>query len=479
MAMTEERERPTEEGTVGGPGPTGTAGAGVAGTAGPSGADLDRRSFFRVFSREAVQTAAAVVGAASAVRKGTTAAAVELIGLGIDPEAGADRLAAALASGNLVGRSPYRVDGSRLLVLDQRRLPGEIVEAVCNSGAEVAALLREAAVGPGPVLGPLAAYAMAATADRNVASRPFVRSATLRGTANALRNARPDSAALEVALARVTTAWERVRGDHVEGDVADEGIGAAIAAAVRAEADAIAMESLIGLGRLVEHGAALLPRPADRPLEVVTIGATGPLSAGVIGTASGIISAIAAAGQAVHVWVLEARPGRAGARIGAAELRASDVPTTVLADGAVGWLFRDRAIDAVLVGADRIAANGDLANATGTFPLAAVAARYGVPVYACALRMAISGSTATGADLPIVIRGRRELLSTAGEAPPQGIDARVPLSDVTPADLVTAYITDDGILRPPFEAVTPASSPATVSTDVTDVTGPGGTSERV
>ncbi len=401
-----------------------------------------------------MQTAVTVVSAASAVRKGTTAAAVELLGLGIDPEAGADRLAAAMAGG-IGGRSPYRVDRNRVLVLDQRRLPGEIIEAVCTSGAEIAGLIREGAVGPGPVLGPLAAYAMALSADRNVASRPFVRSATLRGTANALRNARPDSAAIEDALVRVTTAWEGARGEPAN-EVADTNAGVAIAAAVRAEADAIAMEALAGLGRLVEYGSELLPRPIDRPLEVVTIGATGPLSAGVIGTASGVMAAVVAAGRPVHAWVLEARPGRAGARIGVAELQASDVPATVIADGAVGWLFRDRTIDAVLVGADRIAANGDVSNAAGTYPLAAIAARHGVPVYVCALRTTVSPKAATGADLAVVVRGRHELLSMPGEPAAEGIDARVPLSDVTPADLITAYISDAGILHAPFPAATHA-----------------------
>ncbi|MET1232194.1 MAG: S-methyl-5-thioribose-1-phosphate isomerase [Candidatus Limnocylindrales bacterium] len=443
MAMTDERDHVSDQ-----------APAHLAGDARASGADLDRRSFFRVFSREAVQTAITVVGAASAVRKGTTAAAVELLGLGIDPEAGADRLAAAMAGG-IGGRSPYRLDRDRLLVLDQRRLPGEIIEAVCSSGAEVAGLIREGAVGPGPVLGPLAAYAIALAADRNVASRPFVRSATLRGTANALRNARPDSAAIEVALARVKAAWERARGEPAD-EAADTDAGAAIAAAVRAEADAIAMETMAGLGRLVEHGAGLLPQPADRPLEVVTIGATGPLSAGVIGTASGVMAAVIAAGRPIHAWVLEARPGRAGARIGAAELKAMDVPATVIADGAAGWLFGDQGIDAVLVGADRIAANGDVANAAGTYPLAAMAARHGVPVYVCALRSTVSQKAATGADLAVVMRGRHELLSMPGEPAAEGIDARVPLGDVTPADLITAYITDAGILHAPFPAATAA-----------------------
>ncbi len=444
MAMTQEPERATDEKAAQSP-------------AAPdaTGADLERRNFFRTFSREAFQTAATVVGAATAVRKGTTAAAVELLGLGIDPEAGANRLAAAMADGSIGGRTPYRLDGDRILLLDQRRLPGEIVEAVCTSGAEVAGLIREGAVGPGPVLGPLAAYAMALSADRNIASRPFVRSATLRGTANALRNARPNSAALDLALTRVAAAWEAARGEPTT-EAADTNAGAAIAAAVHAEADAIAMEAMVGLTRLVEHGVAILPQPADRPLEVVTIGATGPLSAGMVGTAMGIIAAVAATGRPIHAWVLEGRPGRAGARIGAAELGASDVPATVIADGAAGWLFRDRAIDAVLVGADRIATNGDLANTAGTYPLAAVAARHGVPVYVCALRSVVSAAMTSGAEMAIVMRGRHELLAMPGEPAPEGIDARVPLGDVTPAELVTAYVTDVGVLQAPF---TPLAAP--------------------
>jgi methylthioribose-1-phosphate isomerase len=284
-----------------------------------------------------------------------------------------------------------------------------------------------------------------------------VRSSTLRGTANALRNARPDSAAIEAAIARVTAAWERARSERVEGEAADPGAGAATAAAVRAEADAIAMETMIGLGQLAEHGAALLEQPADRPLEVVTIGATGPLSAGVVGTAAGVMAAVAASGRPIHAWILEARPARAGARIGAAELRASDIPATVIADGAAGWLFRDRVIDAVLVGADRIAADGDVANVTGTYPLAAIAARHAVPVYVCALQSTVSRTKASGADLAIVMRGRHELLSVPGEAVPEGVDARAPLSDVTPAELISGYITEAGLLRAPFAAT--VSSP--------------------
>jgi methylthioribose-1-phosphate isomerase len=455
MAMTEERKRPTDPPTS----ETPTTGEG-------SGADLDRRSFFRAFSRDAFQAAAGVVGAADAVRKGTSAAAVELLGLAADPVAGAARLGETMAPTPVWGRSPYRVDGQRVVVLDQRRLPGEIVEVSCHSGAEIATLIREGAVSPGPVLGQLAAYAMAMAAERNIASRPFVRTSTLRGTANALRNARPDSAAIEDALARQHAIWQPARATPLVGsdghalpepEVADADTaeppardGAAIASAMRGEADTIAFEAMAALGALIETGLGVLPRPEDRPLEVVTIGASGPLSAGVIGTAMGVISAAVAEGRQVHAWVLEARPGRSGTLIGAPELQAADVPVTVIADGAVGWLFRERTIDAVLVAADRIAANGDVAAVVGTYPLTALAARHGVPVHVCALRTTIRTTVADGGHLAITVRNRRELLPVAGTTTPDGVDAREPLNDVTPADLITDYVTESGVLRPPF-----------------------------
>jgi len=175
----------------------------------------------------------------------------------------------------------------------------------------------------------------------------------------------------------------------------------------------------------------------------------------------GIIAAVAAAGRPIHAWVLEARPGRAGARIGAAELAASDVPATVIADGAMGWLFRGRTIDAVLVGADWIAANGDVANVTGTFPLAAMAVRHEVPVYVCAPRLTVSERKLTGDALSVIMRGRDQL-AMPGEIAEEGIDARVPLADVTPAELVTAYITDLGVLQAPF---TTTAAPMAVPED--------------
>jgi hypothetical protein len=233
----------------------------------------------------------------------------------------------------------------------------------------------------------------------------------------------------------VAAAWEDARGEPVSED-ADANMGAAIAAAVRTEADAIATEAMVGLTRLVEHGVALLPQPADRPLEVVTIGASGPLPA---------------SAPPSHARARRRDPLRKGARIGGApgSSRHRMCPPRH-PDGAIGWLFRGRTIDAVLVGADWIAANGDVANVTGTFPLAVMAARHDVPVYVCAPRLVVSERKTTGNALTIIMRGRQELLATPAEPTAEGIDVRVPLSDVTPAELVTAYVTDVGVLRAPF-----------------------------
>lgn len=406
------------------------------------GADLDRRRFFRDFSRDAIQTAATVIGAASAVRRDTTAAASELLALGLDPAASAERFAGAQGMAEVAYRSPYRLGVGVVLILDQRRLPAAAIDIECRNGGEVAAAMRDLAARGGPLLGQLAAYGMALAAERNVASKPYVRYMALRGTGDELRMARPDVAVIATAVDRCLAAWQAIR---------EPGDGAEIAAAIRAVADAIASEANSGLSRLGRDGAELLAQPEGRPLEILTIDATGPLSGGFAGTAMGVVLAVAAAGRAVHVWVAETRPSRHGARLAAPELMASDVPCTVLADGAVGWLLRERRVDAVLVGAERIAANGDFANATGTYPLAVLAARHGVPLYVCAPLAAVDDAVSDGSGLVVAMRPAAELLLVAGEpSPPAGTDALVPLDDITPADLVRAYITDAGVRHAPF-----------------------------
>jgi methylthioribose-1-phosphate isomerase len=404
--------------------------------------ELDRRRFFRVFSRDAIQTAATVIGAASAAQRESNAAAAELLGLRSPPAFEADRPNQVPAA----FPRPYRVGDGVILVLDQRRLPVEAVQIECRSGEHVAAAMRDLAARGGPLLGELAAYGMALAAAQSAEWKAYPRTLMLRGTAAALRDARPDVAAVAAAVDRCLSAW------HAFREPAD---GAEISAAVRSVADAIATEAKGGLDRIARDGADLLVQPEGRSLEILTTDATGSLSGGLAGTAMGVVLAIAGAGRGVHVWVTETRPTRAGARLAAPEFLAANVPCTVIADGAVGWLLRERSVDAVLVGADRIAANGDFANTVGTYPIAVLAARHGVPLYVCAPIAAADAEVSNGADLHVALRPAAELLLVRGEpSPPPDTDALVPLGEVTPGELVRAYITDHGVRQAPFiEAV--------------------------
>ncbi|OGO57498.1 MAG: hypothetical protein A2Z32_12700 [Chloroflexi bacterium RBG_16_69_14] len=338
--------------------------------------------------------------------------------------------------------SPYRLGDGAIRILDQRRLPAAAIYIECRTGDDVAAAMHDLAARGGPLLGQLAAYGMALAAEHSAELRAYPRMVMLRATGDALRDARPDVASVAAAVDRCLSAWLAIR---------EPGDGAEIAAAVRAVADAVATEANSGLGRLGRDGAELFTQPEGRPLEILTIDATGPLSGGPAGTAMGVVLTIAASGRPVHVWVTETRPSRSGTRLAAPELRASNVPCTVIADSAVGWLLRERGVDAVLAGAERIAANGDLANAAGTYPIAVLAAHHRVPLYVCAPMAAVDAAVADGTGLVIAMRPAAELLVVGGEpSPPPETDALVPLVDVTPAELVRAYITDQGVRQPPF-----------------------------
>ena len=402
--------------------------------------DVDRRRFFRNFSREAVETAATVIGAASAIRRETVGAATGALGFG---SAVADGPATPPVAARRYA-DPFRLAPGTVRILDQRRLPAEAVEIECRSGEQVAFAIGDLAARGAPVLGQLAAYGMALAAELSAEMKPYPRSLLLRGTGDALRAARPDVAAVAVAVDRCLTAWLAIR------EPAD---GREVAAAVRGVADAVTAEAFQGLDTLRGHGAALVPQPEGRPLEVLTIDSTGPLSGGAAGSAMGVALAIAAAGRPIHVWVSETRPSRSGARVASLELQAFGVHSTVIADSAVGWLLRERQVDVVVTGADRIASNGDVANAAGTYPMAVLAARHLVPMYVCAPMVAVDMAVPDGSGLAIVMRPATDLLVSAGEsAPPATTDALVPLDDVTPADLVRAYVTDQGVHQGPFTA---------------------------
>jgi methylthioribose-1-phosphate isomerase len=235
------------------------------------------------------------------------------------------------------------------------------------------------------------------------------------------------------------------------GDLTDD--GEAVARAFRAEADAIVNEATTDHGRLAEFGLAALPVRDFGPLRILTHCNTGPLACGQFGTALGVVQAAHHAGREISVWVDETRPYLQGARLTAWELAQAGVPHTLIPDVAAGHLMSRSEVDVILVGADRVAANGDTANKVGTYSLAVLAARHGIPFFVCAPTSSIDPATPDGASIEIEERSADEVLQIRGVpiAPP-GTEVRNPSFDVTPAELITGIVTEEGVVRAPFAA---------------------------
>ena len=415
-----------------------------------AGADLGRRRFFRQFAGDLANTAATVVGAAQALQR----TSAEMASAILDPTRavleGADAPGIPGEDGPIF-RTAFRLDDRFIRFVDQRALPLRVAEHSADSAATVVWAIRNGVVEGGPAIGQAAAIGLALSADRVIGTRPFARRATLRGAANAMTNLSPTHASLGWAVGRVMDAYRAV------GELEDD--GQAIAAAMHEEADRIVAEVTDDHGRLVDAGLAAvdaLPRsgPDDAPLRLLVHGPSGTLAGGQFGTALAIAIAAHHGEREVRVIVPEARPGFSGSRISCWELATAGVPHVLVADTAVASLIAAGEIDAVLVPADRVAANGDVAAIVGSYPIAVVAARHGVPVFVCAPVSSIDPSTADGGSIEIGVRpnGELEQLGNVTLAP-RGTEVRVPAHDVTPAELVTAWITGAGPRRPPFAAV--------------------------
>jgi methylthioribose-1-phosphate isomerase len=408
----------------------------------PEGADVGRRRFFRQFAADLLNGAAGVVGAAQAIQQASAEAASAIL----DPASAAAQAAATAASVPVAPtgfRAAFREADGKLYLVDQRELPERLQEFGARSAAEVAYAIKEMVVRGAPAIGQAAAIGLAITGDKNRTASPYARRATLRGAANLLRNARPTAVNLFWAVDRVMAAVDRV------GELSED--GDAIAEAMRAEADAIVFEATEDHGRMAAAGLAELAFPEDRPLRILTHCNTGPLACGQFGTALGVVQAAQNAGRQVHVWVDETRPYLQGARLTAWELAQAGVSHALIPDMAAGHLMARGEVDAILVGADRIAANGDTANKIGTYTLAVLAARHHVPFYVVAPISSVDLSTPDGAAIPIEERAGSEVTAFRGVriAPPD-TEVRNPAFDVTPAELITAIVTDEGVVRPPF-----------------------------
>ena len=317
-------------------------------------------------------------------------------------------------------------------LLDQTRLPAEEVWLRCEHVEQLASAIGRLAIRGAPALGVAGAYGIALAAGDGPVEGALQRA---ERAAKLLSGTRPTAVNLHTAVAGALTAAR-----------ADPGSAAAagLAFARDLERDALAAERALS-----DHGAELFER-GDRALTHCN---TGGLATAGIGTALGVIEAAHAAGRLESVWVKETRPLLQGARLTAWELRRAGIPYTLLADSAVGALFNEGVVERVVVGADRIAANGDVANKVGTYPIAVLAARHDVPFYVAAPTTTLDPETASGADIPIEERSPEEVTTLAGhDIAPVGTHAANFAFDVTPAELVTAIVTERGILRPPYEA---------------------------
>jgi methylthioribose-1-phosphate isomerase len=298
-------------------------------------------------------------------------------------------------------------DGPAVVLLDQRRLPDEIAEVRCTSAAEVADAIRSMVVRGAPAIGIAGAFGVVLGLREGMDADK---------AAAQLEAARPTAVNLSYAVRRVARAGDPER-----------------------EAIAIAERDRESCRRIGELGREELARAT----RILTHCNAGRLATGGIGTALGVVYAKALAGEPVEVLAPETRPLLQGARLTVWELTDADIPVTLIADGAAGSAMASGRVDAVVVGCDRVARNGDTANKIGTLAHAVLARAHGIPFYVAGPMSSFDPETPTGAQIVVEERAAEELTQ---------LDVAVwnPAFDVTPAEYVTAFVTDVGVLRPPF-----------------------------
>jgi methylthioribose-1-phosphate isomerase len=331
----------------------------------------------------------------------------------------------------------YR-DGA-IRMIDQRLLPTQEVWIQYRDYQSVAEAIRSMVVRGAPAIGVAAAFGVAFGA-RDIAAAGFGEFyAELEKVCATLAATRPTAVNLFWALDRMRTRARQLAGSPLD-DIRTELLNEALAVAAEDEAINRAM------GR---HGAVLIPNGA----RILTHCNAGALATGGYGTALGVIRAAVESGKSVSVLADETRPFLQGARLTAWELHKDGIPVTLICDNMAGALMRQGEIDGVIVGADRIAANGDVANKIGTYSVAVLAREHGLPFYVAAPLSTIDRNIADGDQIPIEERDAIEVTHCgATRLAPEGIRVRNPAFDVTPARLVTAIITERGVVRGDYVA---------------------------
>lgn len=331
--------------------------------------------------------------------------------------------------------TPIRWAGDHLELLDQTRLPAEEIWLECRDPEDVAAAIRRLSVRGAPAIGVAAAFGLVLGVDTAPDGADLREHLTT--VADLLAATRPTA---------VNLRWAVDQGRRLIDEHAGEGPDA-LRAALLAWAERLHAEDVEANRRIGEYGARLFAA-GDR---VLTHCNTGALATAGYGTALGVIQAAWTGGRLASVWVDETRPLLQGARLTAWELDRLGIPYRLVTDSSAGALMSRGLVDRIVVGADRIVANGDTANKIGTYTLAVLAHRHGVPFYVAAPVSTIDPDTPTGADIPIEERDAEEVRRVLGTAiAPDAADATNFAFDVTPAELITAILTDRGVLEPPY-----------------------------
>ena len=330
------------------------------------------------------------------------------------------------------------VEDGHLEMLDQRRLPADELWHEMRLYPQVADGIRDMVIRGAPAIGIAAGYGVA-LAVRTLAPERSRKEldAELATVYETLAHTRPTAVNLFWAIERM----KRLLADQPDLE------GPALVERVFEEAEAILEEDRANNLRMGRLGAALLPEAAS----VLTHCNTGGLATGGYGTALGIIRAAHAADKLGHVFADETRPYLQGARLTAWECLKDEIPCTLITDSMAGHFIKEGKVDAVIVGTDRVVANGDVANKIGTYTLAVLCEHHGIPFYVAAPVSTIDFETVSGDQIPIEQRSEREVTHVGEHAiAPQGVKVAHPAFDVTPSELVTAIITEEGVVEAPY-----------------------------
>src|SRR6195256_2555329 len=322
--------------------------------------------------------------------------------------------------------------------IDQTKLPTEEVYVNCTTHQQVADVIRNMVVRGAPAIGVAAAMGIALGVQNSKAENGADLKKDFDQICEIIRQTRPTAVNLFWAIKRMQDKFEKLRVLPVaqirQGFIEE---------AQRMHAEDIAANQAMG-----RHGATLMPASGG----VLTHCNAGALATAGYGTALGVIRAAVEQGKKIHVYADETRPFLQGSRLTAWELMKDGIPTTVISDNMAGVMMKQGKIGAIVVGADRIAANGDVANKIGTYTVAILAKEHGIPFYVAAPLSTIDFETASGNQIPIEQRNSREMTHIAGkQMVPDGVEIENPAFDVTPAKYVTAIITERGIARAPYE----------------------------